>query len=269
MSVVQRNNVRTFGSGDHVLVFAHGFGCDQSMWKFVAPAFEESHRVVLFDLTGAGQSDLSAYDYAAYGKLERHAEDIIEICDALELEKPTLVGHSVSAITSGLAAVAAPDKIGSVVMVAPSPCFLNQPEYTGGFDRADLEQVIDFMQQNYLGWAEQMAPTIAGDGAEGPASQMLTQSFCRTDPDIARHFGEVTFLSDKRAEMSQIDVPTLILQCANDALAPTSVGEWMEKTIPNATLNVIDTFGHCPHLTAPDATIQAIESYLSREQATR
>ena len=263
MSVLERNNVKVSGTGQKAIVFAHGFGCDQTMWRFVAPAFEDDYRVVLFDLTGAGQSDLSAYDFERYSDLSAHAQDLVEICDALELEKPIVVGHSVSAITAGIAAADNPGRFERVIMVSPSPCFLNDGEYNGGVEKDDLLQVIDFMQENYLGWAEQLAPTIAGEPAEGDASRMLTQSFCRTNPDIARHFGRVTFLSDRRADMERITTPTLILQCDDDAVAPVAVGDWMYGTMTGATLRVVEAVGHCPHMTAPQKTIREIKRYLS------
>tara|TARA_R110002049_G_scaffold140930_9_gene302421 strand:- start:26853 stop:27656 length:804 start_codon:yes stop_codon:yes gene_type:complete len=262
MSVLERNNVTVIGSGAKAMVFAHGFGCDQSMWKYVAPAFERDYTVVLYDLTGAGRSDLSAYDFDAYGDLVEHGRDLTRICDALELDRPIVVGHSVSGITAALAAKADPDRFDRLVMVSPSPCFLNDGDYQGGFDRDDLQPIVDFMQENYLGWAEQLAPTIAGQQADGAAAQMLTQSFCRTDPEIARHFGRTTFMSDRRADMKGVTTPTLIIQCSDDAIAPVSVGKWMQQAIPDAVLAEIDAVGHCPHMTTPDTVIAEIRSFL-------
>lgn len=263
MSVLKRNNVQVFGKGSKAIVFAHGFGCDQTMWRFVAPAFEADYRVVLYDLTGAGRSDLSAYDYTRYSDLQAHAQDLVDVCDALELDQPIVVGHSVSAITAGIAAADNPGRFERVIMVAPSPSFVNDGDYTGGFDRSDLLQIVDTMQENYLGWAEQMAPAIAGEPAEGEAAQMLTKSFCRTDPGIARHFGQVTFLSDRREDMRRMETPCLILQCSDDAIAPVAVGDWMYAHMTGATLRVIDAVGHCPHMTAPDTTIREIKRYLA------
>ncbi|MEX3314871.1 alpha/beta fold hydrolase [Sulfitobacter sp. PS-8MA] len=263
MSVLKRNNVNLVGQGQKTIVFVHGFGCDQTMWRFVAPALEEHYRVVLYDLTGAGQSDLSAYDFNRYSDLSAHAADLVEICDALELEEPIVIGHSVGAIIAGLAAADHPGRFAQVVMVSPSPCFVNDGEYIGGFDRADLLAVIDFMQENYLGWAEQMAPAIAGQEPEGESARLLTKSFCRTNPDIARHFGRVTFLSDRRADMTRITTPTLILQCDDDAIAPVAVGDWMYGNMTGASLRVIEAMGHCPHMTEPKKVIREINRYLS------
>jgi len=263
MTVLERNNVTVTGSGAREIVFAHGFGCDQTMWRFVAPAFADDYRIVLYDLTGAGQSDLAAYDYDRYNDLSAHAQDLVEICDTLELDKPIVVGHSVGAIVAGIAAADHPDRFAQVVMVSPSPCFTNDGEYIGGFEKDDLMQVIDSMQENYLGWAEQLAPAIAGEPPEGEGARLLTKSFCRTDPDIARHFGRVTFLSDRRADMERIKTPTLIIQCDDDAIAPVSVGDWMYGTMNGATLRVIEAVGHCPHMTEPKKTIREIRRYLA------
>ena len=262
--VIKRNNVTRHGrAGAPPMLFAHGFGCDQEMWRHTAPAFEADHEVILYDLTGMGQSDLSAYDPARYGTLDAHAEDMVEICEALDLRGVTLVGQSVSAITAVLAAIRAPDRIARLVLLAPSPCFENHDDFNGGFSREDLEGLIEMMEENYLGWANALAPTIAGQEAEQPGTQELTQSFCRTDPEIARHFGRVTFLSDRRADMPNVTVPSLIVQCARDALAPISVGDWMDAHMPGSTLKVLDVSGHCPHLTAPDKTIEAIRAFVA------
>lgn len=261
--ILTRNNVTLTGEDTRPIMFAHGFGCDQSMWRAVAPEFERDHRVVLFDLTGAGQSDLSAYDDDRYGTLDGHARDILDIADALDLRDAILVGHSVSAITSVLAANMAPDRFSRLVLVAPSPCFMNLDDYRGGFEREDLEGLIAFMEENYLGWAEQLAPTIVGQTADGAEAGELTQSFCRTDPEIAKHFGRVTFLSDRRADMPHVQVPSLILQCDDDAIAPVSVGEWMHANMPGSTLVVLNAKGHCPHMTVPDKTAQTIRQFIA------
>ncbi|WP_264465501.1 alpha/beta fold hydrolase [Roseitranquillus sediminis] len=265
MSVLERNRVTVTGQGARVLLFAHGFGCDQAMWRQVAPEFETDHRVVLYDLTGAGGSDLGAYDFARYRSLDGHAEDMIEICEALGLERVVAVGHSVSAIIAALAAIRRPDLFDRLVLLSPSPCFMNDGAYRGGFERAELEGLIAFMDENYLGWSTQLAPTIAGQDGDEPGAVELTQSFCRTDPRIAQHFGRVTFLSDRRADMPNLEVPALIVQCADDALAPVGVGEWMHASIPRSALEVVDVSGHCPHLTAPDVTVRAIRAYLGRD----
>lgn len=262
MSNRQKNNVVVRGSGTAPMLFAHGFGCDQEMWRFVAPAFETSHKVVLYDLTGSGKSDLSAYKFDRYEDLQAHADDILGICRELDLHSVTLVGHSVSAITSVLAANSEPALFARLVLLAPSPCFLNDDGYHGGFSREELEGLIAFMEENYLGWAAQLGPTIAGQPADGPASAELTKSFCRTDPKIAQHFGRVTFLSDKRKDMTKLSVPALIVQCDDDAIAPVDVGRWMHANMPTATLKVVSVTGHCPHMTAPEETVRVIRGFI-------
>lgn len=262
MSILNRNNVTVSGQGENTIVFAHGFGCDQSMWRFIAPEFERDHRVVLFDLTGCGRSDLNAYDRTAYSSLDAHADDILAILEELDLADVTLVGHSVSATTAALAGIKDARRISRLVLVAPSPCFLNDDTYVGGFSRADIEGLIAFMEENFLGWTEQMVPTIAGQPAGEPATDDLTRSFCRTDPAIAQHFGRVTFLSDRRQDMKSVRQPSLILQCETDALAPVSVGEWMAANMANGQLALLPVTGHCPHMTAPDLTIEAMRNFL-------
>lgn len=258
----KKNNVRVHGTGEAPMLFAHGFGCDQEMWRFVAPAFEASHKVILFDLTGAGKSDLSAYDFDRYEDLQAHADDILGVCDELDLRGVTLVGHSVSAITAVLAANHEPTFFEKLVLLAPSPCFLNDKGYRGGFSNEELEGLIALMEENYLGWAEQLAPTIAGQDADGQASKDLTASFCRTDPKIAQHFGRVTFLSDRREDMAKLSIPALIVQCDDDAIAPVDVGRWMHENMPTTTLEVISVTGHCPHMTAPEETIRLIRQLI-------
>jgi sigma-B regulation protein RsbQ len=261
-SAIERNNVTVMGGEARPILFAHGYGCDQAMWRFVAPAFEDAHKIVLFDLTGMGKSDLSAYGDARYATLDGHAQDILEICEALDLHDVTVVGHSVSAITAMLAAIRDPARIGRLVLVAPSPSFANDGAYTGGFELSDLEGLVAMMEENYLGWARQIAPTVAGQPATGAAASELTQSFCRTDPEIAQHFGRVTFLSDRRADVPKTPRPALILQCDDDALAPVAVGRWMHETMPDSTLEILRATGHCPHLTDPDQVVASIRHYL-------
>ncbi len=267
MSVYHRNNVKVTGGTGQTMLFAHGFGCDQEMWRFVAPAFEAGHKVVLFDLTGAGKSDLGAYDFDHYAQLDAHAEDILRICDELELRDVVLVGHSVSAITSVLAANARPDLFAKLVLLAPSPCFLEDNGYHGGFKREDLEGLVAFMDENYLGWSAQVAAIAAGQDIDGPASVELTRSFCRTDPAIAQHFGRVTFLSDRRADMQKLTRPALIVQCSDDTLAPTEVGRWLHDNIGPSTLEILEVTGHSPHLTAPAETIDAIRRFIDHAPA--
>lgn len=263
MSVRQRNNVNVRGSGATTLVFAHGFGCDQHMWRYLAPFFEADYRIVLFDLVGSGNSDLSAYDFDKYGSLEGHVDDLIDIIDEFADGPVVFIGHSVSASIGLLATIKAPERFVTQVMVGPSPCYINDNNYIGGFSRADIEDLIQTMESNYLGWSSTMAPTIMGAPEQPELGKELTNSFCRTDPKIAKHFARVTFLSDHRAELTQSTTPALILQCSDDIIAPMSVGEYMQKTMPDAQLTIIENVGHCPHLSAPHASTAAIQGYLS------
>lgn len=263
MNVRARNNVTVSGGGARTMLLAHGYGCDQEMWRFVQPDFERDHQVVRYDLTGAGKSDLSAYDWQKYASLEGHATDILEICEELDLRDVILVGHSVSATTSVLAANRAPEVFSRLILLAPSPCFLNDGDYRGGFSRQDLEELIAFMDENYLGWAEYLGPVVSGQGPDGTVTQDLTRSFCRTDPKIAQHFGRVTFLSDHRADVARSTVPSLIVQCLDDAIAPREVGAWMQRNMTDATLEEVAVTGHCPHMTAPEETIRLVRAYLS------
>jgi sigma-B regulation protein RsbQ len=265
MSVIKRNNVRVSGKGCRAIVFAHGFGCDQAMWRLVAPAFEQDYRVVLFDHLGAGGSDLSSYDPARYDRLEAYADDVIAICDALQLERPVFVGHSVSTMIGVLAAARAPQRFGQLVLVGPSPCYMNDDGYMGGYTHADIDALLDFLDDNYVAWARMMAPTIMGNADRPELGTELQDSFCRTDPTAARQFARVTFLSDTRAELARVTVPTLILQCDQDAIAPAAVGDYVHAAIPGSTLIRMKATGHCPHLSAPEETIAAIRAYLDRQ----
>ena len=261
MSVVRRNNVRVHGEGPPIM-FVHGFGCDQSMWRFITPAFAARHKIVLIDLVGMGGSDLAAYDRTRYSRLDGYAEDIVEICQELELRDVTLVGHSVSAIIGALAVIRAPKLFSSLVLVAPSPCYLNDGDYRGGFSRADIDGLLEMLDSNYLGWSKTMAPVIMGAPDKPELTEELTNSFCRTDPDIAKHFAHVTFLSDNRADLPNVPVRSLVLQCKEDAIAPIAVGEYVQRAIPNSKLVIIPTTGHCPHLSEPGATIEAMQHFL-------
>ncbi|HEX6362833.1 MAG TPA: alpha/beta hydrolase [Albitalea sp.] len=262
MNVLARNNVRVSGCGPRTLVFAHGFGCDQNMWRLLAPAYEGRYRVVLFDLVGSGMSDLSAYDRARYGTLHGYADDVLEILDAVEAGPAVFVGHSVSAMIGMLADLKAPGRFAAQVMVGPSPCYIDDGDYVGGFTRADIESLLETLESNYLGWSSTMAPAIMGAPERPELGMELTNSFCRTDPEIAKHFARVTFLSDNRADLPRLQTPTLILQCSEDLIAPRCVGEYMHRVLPNGTLRIIDNVGHCPHLSAPSASTDAIDAFL-------
>jgi sigma-B regulation protein RsbQ len=264
MSAAQRNNVVTHGPlGARPMVFAHGFGCDQNMWRYVWPAFAEDYRIVLFDHVGAGGSDTSVFDRARYGSLEGYAEDLREICRELELNDVVFVGHSVSAMIGLLAAAAEPNRFGELVLLGPSPRYIDDEDYVGGFTRADIEELLDSMDSNYLGWSSAMAPVIMGNEDRPELGAELANSFCRADPEIAAHFARVTFLSDNRADLSRVQTPALILQCSRDAIAPEAVGEYVHQHLPDSRLIQLQATGHCPNLSAPEETIAAISSYLA------
>jgi sigma-B regulation protein RsbQ len=263
MSVLSRNNVRVSGRGETTMVFAHGFGCDQAMWRHVAPAFEDSHRVVLFDYVGAGKSDIGAYDATRYSTLQGYASDVLEVLDALSVQQVVFVGHSVSAMVGMLAATRRPSRFDRLILVGPSPSYLNDPpQYAGGFERQDLLGLLDMMEKNYFGWAGALAPVVAGNPDHPEYAAELEASFCANDPAIARAFAEATFLSDHRRDVTSVPVPSLIMQCAQDNIAPEAVGLWLAEHLPQSTYHALDATGHCPHLTHPDETIRVIRSYL-------
>jgi len=244
------------------MVFAHGFGCDQNMWRFVAPAFADDHRIVLFDHVGAGGSDLAAYDFDRYGVLDAYADDLLEILRALDLRDVVFVGHSVSAMIGVLAANAEPERFGALVMVGPSPRYVDDDGYVGGFTADDIDELLGSLDSNYLGWSSAIAPVIMGNADRPELGDELTNSFCRTDPEIARQFAEATFRSDNRADLEDVRVPTLVLQCARDAIAPQEVGAYVHAAIPGSAFVLLDATGHCPNLSAPAATTAAIRSFL-------
>ena len=247
------------------MLFAHGFGCDQHMWRFVAPRFADRFRVVLFDHVGAGGSDLTAYDNERYSSLDGYAEDVVEICRDLGLRDVVYVGHSVSAMIGVLAARRAPELFARLVLVGPSPRYVDDVDdgYVGGFSEEDIAGLLESLESNYLGWSGAMAPVIMGNPDAPELGAELTESFCRTDPEIARRFARVTFLSDNRADLAEVTVPTLVLQCTQDVIAPMSVGEYVVEQMPDASLVVLDATGHCPNLSAPDATTAAIDAFVS------
>ncbi len=262
MSAIQRNNVHTKGQGDRAMVFAHGFGCDQNMWRFVAPAFESRFKTVLFDHVGAGRSDLAAYDPAKYATLSGYAADLVEICRELGLKNAIFVGHSVSAMIGALAVQQAPEIFESLVMVGPSPRYIDDEGYTGGFKEQQISELLEFLADNHMGWSAAMAPVIMGNADRPELGEELTNSFCRTDPDIAKEFARVTFNSDNRPDLGKCTIPTLILQCSEDVIAPLAVGEYMHRQMPNSTLVVLKATGHCPNLSAPEEVISAMRGFV-------
>jgi sigma-B regulation protein RsbQ len=264
VDTLQRNNVAVSGVPDGpALVFAHGFGCDQNMWRFVAPAFEATDRVVLFDHVGAGRSALAAFDRDRYATLGGYADDVVEVLQALDVTDATFVGHSVSSMIGVLAAARAPGVIGRLVLIGPSPRYIDDDGYTGGFTQADIDGLLDSLDSNYLGWSGAMAPVIMGNADRPALGAELTNSFCRTDPEIARHFARVTFTSDNRGDLATVSVPTLVLQCSDDVIAPDVVGSYVHGHIAGSTLVRLAATGHCPNLSAPEETTAAIAAFLT------
>ena len=263
MSVLIRNNVNIKGEGSRAMMFAHGFGCDQNMWRYVYPSFEENYKIVLFDHVGAGRSDLSAFSPQKYERLEGYADDIIEIAAELQLQEIIFVGHSVSALMGIIAALKAPELFAKLILVAPSPAYINDGDYVGGFTKAQIDELLDSLDQNHLGWSMAMAPVIMGNPDRKELNDELTNSFCRTDPAIAKHFARTTFLSDKRDLLSSVNIPSLIMQCSDDVIAPESVGKYMHREMHNSKLVIMEATGHCPNLSAPDETIEEIKNFLT------
>ncbi|MGZ5245603.1 MAG: alpha/beta fold hydrolase [Flavitalea sp.] len=255
-------NINISGNGSGFMLFAHGFGCDQNMWRFLVPDFEKEFKIGLFDLMGCGKSDVSRYRPDRYNSLEGHTDDLIQICDALGLKNITLVAHSVSAMIGAMACIRRPDLFDQIIMVCPSPCYLDDEGYKGGFTKNDIENLLEQMENNYLGWATSMAPVIMNNSGELVFEEELSASFCRNNPEIAKQFARVTFLSDNRKDISNIITRTLIIQCSEDIVAPPEVGQYMCKRIPDNELVVLDVIGHCPHLSAPSETSRVMRSFL-------
>ncbi|NEX64147.1 alpha/beta fold hydrolase [Noviherbaspirillum galbum] len=265
MSITIKHNISLGGSGTTPMVFGHGFGCNQVMWRHIAPAFHASHRVVLFDYVGAGGSDMSCYDPSRYDSLQPYADDVCSMLRALGMRDAVFVGHSVSCMIGALAAIAAPELISRLVMIGPSARYIDDGAYVGGFTRQDIDNLIAFLDDNYLAWARTMAPVITGRQEGSAQSDELADSFCRTDPAIARQFARVTFLGDNRADLPRVPVPTLVMQCAQDAIAPEAVGKYVHQALPDSRYVRLEAIGHCPHLSAPQETIAAIAAFLGEQ----
>ena len=259
---IKRNNVRVRGAGHRTMIFAHGFGCDQNMWRFVAPAFEKDFMTVVFDHVGAGGSDLSAYDSAKYSTLSGYAKDVVEIGTELGLKDSVFVGHSVSSMIGVMAARQAPGMFGKLVLIGPSPRYIDDDGYVGGFSAQQIEELLRFLDSNHMGWSMQMAPMIMGNPDRPELGQELTNSFCSADPEIAKAFARVTFTSDNREDLAELSLPTLVLQCSEDIIAPPEVGEFVARNIPNSRMIVLDATGHCPNLSAPEEVIAAMRPFV-------
>jgi sigma-B regulation protein RsbQ len=262
MDIFKRFNVTVQGDGQPTYVFAHGFGCDQTMWRFITPHYATRGRAVCYDLAGNGKSDLAVYDRQRHGSLEGHADDLLEVVQAIG-GPVVFVGHSVGSTIGLLAGIRAPELFESQIWVGPSPCYINDGDYVGGFTRSDIDSLLETLDSNYLGWSSTMAPAIMGAPDQPQLAEELTNSFCRTDPEIAKHFARVTFTSDNRDDVARLQVPTLVLQCSDDLIAPRSVGEFLARTLPRGTLRVIDNVGHCPHLSTPCASMDAMDAFLA------
>lgn len=263
MNVLKRNNVSIIGNGSQVIMFAHGFGCDQNMWRYVTPAFEDNYKLVLFDHVGAGGSDFSEFNPQKYNKLEGYADDIIEIVTALQLQDIIFIGHSVSAVIGIIAAEKSPFLFKSLVLVAPSPSYINDGAYIGGFTKLEIDELLESLDNNHLGWSMAMAPIVMGNLDRNELGEELAHSFCRTDPQILKHFARTTFLSDKRDLLSSVNIPSLIMQCSNDVIAPRAVGEYMHQQMSNSQLVLMKATGHCPNLSAPEETVEVIKQFIS------
>jgi sigma-B regulation protein RsbQ len=262
MTLAQRHNVNVTGSGQRAMVFAHGFGCDQNMWRFVSPAFERDFRVIVFDHVGAGNSDASAYQPERYASLDGYADDVVELSRELGLHGGVFVGHSVSAMIGVLVARRAPELFDDLIMIGPSPRYIDDNEYVGGFTESQIHELLDFLDSNHMGWSQAMAPIIMGNRDRPELGEELTNSFCRTDPDIAKRFARATFLSDNRPDLRGLMTRTLILQCAEDIIAPQAVGEYVHCMLPRSELVLMRATGHCPNLSAPEETIAAMRAFL-------
>lgn len=264
-TILKRNNVRIIGNGQQPMLLAHGFGCDQNMWRYITPAFENDYKIILFDYVGSGKSDISAYNKERYASLEGYVQDILDIAAALDLKDAIFVGHSVSSMTGLLAAIREPQYFAKLVLIGPSPCYINKDTYFGGFEKRDIESLLETMEKNYIGWANFLAPNIMANPQRPELGKELTDSFCSTDPVIARQFAEVTFFSDNRNDLGKVKIPSLILQCSEDIIAPQQVGQYLSEKIPDSTLKILNATGHCPHMSAPEETVAAINEYLMQE----
>jgi sigma-B regulation protein RsbQ len=263
LDTIVRNNVRVIGSGERIIMFAHGYGCDQSMWRHVLAAFSGDFRIVLFDYVGSGGSDVSSFDRTRYSTLRGYALDVLDILAELDLKDVNFVGHSVSSMIGALAFLQAPERFATLTMIGPSPCYINDDGYEGGFSRADIDGLLETLESNQVAWSATMAPVIMGNPDTPEHAAELEASFCRMDPYLANHFARVTFLSDNRKDLPNVTAKTLILQCQKDAIAGLSVGEYVHKCLPNSQFVVMEATGHCPHLSTPKEVIRELRRFLS------
>ncbi|MCE7067083.1 alpha/beta fold hydrolase [Dyadobacter sp. CY326] len=263
MDVISRNNVKVFGHGSQPMVFAHGFGCGQHMWRYIWPAFENDYKIVLFDYVGSGGSDALAYNTERYDSLHGYVQDLLDVCHELGLSKCIFVGHSVSCMVGVLASVKAPELFDSLILIGPSARYIDDEKYTGGFKQTDIEELLEMMEKNYIGWSNFLGPAIMQNQERPELGAELTESFCSTDPKIAKQFARVTFLSDNRKDLVNVRHPVLILQCSEDIIAPVQVGEFLHRQISNSEYKLMQATGHCPHLSAPGETIELMSEFLT------
>ncbi len=261
-NVIQRNNVKVVGDGDKVLLFAHGFGCDQNVWKHIEGYFIQNYKLVFLDFVGAGKSDISCYNSEKYASLDGYVSDVIEICDTLELKNAIFIGHSVSCMIGALTSIKRPDIFEKLVFIGPSPCYISKEGYTGGFDQETIDSLLEVMEEDYISWARSLAPQIMNSQNGETLTTELTNNFCSIDPVIAKQFARVTFLSDNRKDMPLVPVKSLTIQCSNDMIAPLEVGQYINKHTPGNTLVILEVHGHCPHMSHPAETCNAINSFL-------
>lgn len=262
MDIIKRNNVIVRGQGKQMMIVSQGFGCDQNMWRYVIPAFEKDYKIVTFDHLGTGESDMTFYHPSNYETLHGYASDLVEICETLNMKEAIFVGHSVSAMIGILASIQSPDIFAHLILVGPSPRYINDDDYVGGFDEEDIEELMETLSRNYLGWSSSTAPVIMGNADRPELGEELTNRFCQMNPVVAEQFARTTFNSDNRADLALVQVPCLIMQCSEDIIAPTEVGEYMHRKIPNSELVYLKATGHCPHLSAPEETIEVMKHYL-------
>lgn len=262
-AIIERNNVKVIGQGERTIVFAHGFGCDQRMWSFITPSFQEKFRIVLFDYVGSGNSDLNAYQSEKYNTLQGYVQDVLDIIEAMELKDIIFIGHSISSMIGMLASIERPDYFDKLIMIGPSPCYLNDTNgYHGGFEKSDITELLDMMEMNFAGWASYLAPIVMNNPESPKLSQELEQTFNSADPRIAREFAEVTFFSDYRKDLAKATVPTLIMQCSDDSIVPIEVGEYLHRHLKNSMFRLMEAKGHYPHISHPEETIRCINEFL-------
>ena len=265
INVVQRNNVTIKGQGEEILLFAHGFGCDQTLWQSLTMYFEKSYKMILFDYVGAGNSDITAYDSVKYNTLNGYVQDVIDIIEAYELKNITFIGHSVSSMIGMFAAIKKPQYFSKLIMIGPSPYYLNDGDYKGGFERSEIDELLVTMEMNFEGWASYMAPIAMNQSSDSPLTKRLERTLVSTNSTIARQFAEVTFFSDSRTKLAELQTPALIMQCANDSIVPVEVGYFLKDHIPNSELVILNTRGHYPHLSDPKLTAEIIINYIKEE----